>query len=294
MIIVDTVAALRAALDARGKGLVGFVPTMGFLHEGHRSLMNEARRACEVVVVSIFVNPKQFGPQEDLSRYPRDLARDRALCEAAGVDVLFVPSVSEMYPPGFSTEVAVSSALTDKLCGAFRPGHFTGVTTVVARLLNLVRPDRAYFGQKDFQQWRVLSQMVRDLAIPTEIVRCPIVREEDGLALSSRNTYLSAEDRAAALRLSRALGLLLREASEGPLPEALAAARAYLEAEPRLTVQYLEAVDVDALAPAAVAGPGTVALVAAQVGTTRLIDNAILDPHGPDAALVALAPKETR
>lgn len=265
---------------------------MGFLHEGHTSLMRQARRECGVVVASIFVNPKQFGPQEDLARYPRDLARDRALCEAAGVDVLFVPEVSEMYPPGFATEVTVSAELTDKLCGAFRPGHFTGVTTVVAKLLNLVRPGRAYFGQKDFQQWRVLSQMARDLAIPTEIVRCPIVREADGLAMSSRNTYLGAEDRAAALRLSRALGLLVARSQEQPLAEALAAARAHLEAEPRLKVQYLEAVDAERLLPAGSAGPGTVALVAAQVGTTRLIDNAVLDPHGPDAALVAFAPKE--
>lgn len=291
MLIVATGAELRAALSAPSGG-VGFVPTMGYLHEGHMSLMRQARRECGVVVASIFVNPKQFGPTEDLARYPRDLARDRAMCEAAGVDVLFVPEVAEMYPQGFATEVAVAPALTDRLCGAFRPGHFTGVTTVVAKLLNLVRPDRAYFGQKDFQQWRVLAQMARDLAIPTEIVRCPIVREADGLAMSSRNTYLGAEDREAALRLSQALGLLMARAQDHPLAEALSAARAHLAAEPRLVLQYLEAVDVETLAPATVAGAGTVALVAAQVGATRLIDNAVLAAAGPDAALIALAPKE--
>jgi pantoate--beta-alanine ligase len=286
--IVETGAALRTAIGAPPGG-VGFVPTMGYLHEGHMSLMRTARRECGVVVASIFVNPKQFGPTEDLARYPRDLARDTAMCEAAGVDVLFVPAVSEMYPPGFSTAVSVGSELTDVLCGAFRPGHFTGVTTVVAKLLNLVKPDRAYFGQKDFQQWRVLSQMARDLAFGAEIVRCAIVREADGLAMSSRNTYLSLEERGAALRLSQALGLLLRRSQDRPLAEALAEARAHLEAEPRLSLQYLTAVDVETLQPASTAGAGTVALVAAQVGATRLIDNAILDPGGPDAALIALS-----
>lgn len=287
MDIVATGAELRAALQGATGG-IGFVPTMGYLHEGHSSLMRRARRECGVVVASIFVNPKQFGPTEDLARYPRDLARDRAVCEAAGVDVLFVPSVEEMYPAGFATEVSVAPELTGGLCGAVRPGHFAGVTTVVAKLLNLVGPDRAYFGQKDFQQWRVLSRMAQDLAFPTEIVRCPIVREPDGLALSSRNTYLSDEDRRAALRLSRALGLLLRRSEALPLSEALAEARAYLEAEPALSVQYLEAVDAERLSSASAAGPDTVALVAAQVGKTRLIDNAILDPHGPDAGLRAL------
>ncbi|HEY9899750.1 MAG TPA: pantoate--beta-alanine ligase [Pantanalinema sp.] len=287
MLIVETGAALRAALRAPAGG-IGFVPTMGFLHEGHMSLMRQARRECGVVVASIFVNPKQFGPREDLARYPRDFARDRAMCEAVGVDVLFAPSVAEMYPPGFATEVSVAPELTGVLCGALRPGHFAGVATVVAKLLNLVNPERAYFGQKDFQQWRVLSRMARDLAFPTEIVRGAIVREADGLAMSSRNTYLSAEDRVAALRLSRSLGLLLRRVADHPLAEALAQARAYLEAEPRLSLQYLSAVDAEHLGPATAAGPGTVALVAAQLGSTRLIDNVILDPHGPDAALCAL------
>lgn len=294
MVLVESVADLRSALADR-PGPVGFVPTMGALHAGHASLMRQARQECRTVVVSVFVNPKQFGPQEDFARYPRDVAGDAAVCAEAGVDVVFVPPVAEVYPPGFATEVAVGPALTDKLCGHYRPGHFSGVTTVVARLFNLVRPDRAYFGQKDYQQCRVLSQMVRDLCMPVELVRCPTVRESDGLALSSRNRYLGPEERASALRLSAALGLVVAAAEPGaPVAPVLERARAYLAADPRVRPQYFEVVEEASLEPAQVFGPGQVALVAAHVGSTRLIDNAVLDPAGPDRALAARAPKEIR
>ncbi|HEY9855028.1 MAG TPA: pantoate--beta-alanine ligase [Stenomitos sp.] len=293
MILVESLSDLRSAL-AQLPGPVGFVPTMGALHPGHASLMRQARAECRTVVVSIFVNPKQFGPQEDFSRYPRDLAGDSEVCRAEGVDVVFLPQAAEMYPPGFATEVRVGPELTDKLCGHFRPGHFEGVTTVVAKLFNLVRPDRAYFGQKDFQQVRVLTQMVADLAMPLELVRCPIVREADGLALSSRNRYLGSEERASALRLSAALGLLVASARAGePVQPVLDRARAYLEADPAVRLQYFEVVEERTLEPATTFGPGRVALVAAYVGSTRLIDNALLDPEGPDRALAARAPKET-
>lgn len=292
MVLVESVADLRSAL-ASLPGPVGFVPTMGALHPGHASLMRQARQECRTVVVSVFVNPKQFGPKEDFARYPRDLAGDAAVCAQAGVDVVFVPAVDEVYPPGFATEVAVGPALTDKLCGHYRPGHFTGVTTVVAKLFNLVRPDRAYFGQKDFQQCRVLAQMVRDLAMPLELVRCPTVREPDGLALSSRNRYLAPEERESALRLSAALGILVASHEPGrPVAPVLERARAYLAADPQVRLQYFEVVEEGSLEPAHVFGPGQVALVAAHVGHTRLIDNALLDPAGPDRDLAARAPKE--
>lgn len=289
MQLVESLSDLPAAL-ARLPGPVGFVPTMGALHAGHRSLMRRARGECASVVVSLFVNPRQFGPQEDFTRYPRDLADDSAQCAAEGVDLLVAPSQADFYPPGFATEVIVGSALTDKLCGHYRPGHFVGVTTVVAKLFNLVRPQRAYFGQKDFQQCRVLSQMVRDLAIPLELVRCPTVREADGLALSSRNRNLSPEERQSARRLSAALGLLVASAQVGaPVAPPLEAARAYLAADPRVRLQYLEVVDEGTLEPPLSFGPGQVALVAAHVGTTRLIDNALLDPAGPDGLLAERA-----
>lgn len=267
---------------------------MGALHAGHASLMRQARSENEALVVSVFVNPKQFGPQEDFGRYPRDPAHDAAVCREAGVDVLFAPSVEVMYPSGFATEVTVGPELTDRLCGAFRPGHFAGVTTVVCKLLSLVRPDRAYFGQKDFQQWRVIQRMVTDLGLSTEIRRHPIVRELDGLAMSSRNRYLGPEERQVALRLSRALGLLVKRAGEAhaDLADSLAQARAYLAAEPRLGLEYLEVVDEADLRPVTAFGHSAVALVACRVGATRLIDNAILNPIGPDGGLIAHAQEE--
>ena len=265
---------------------VGFVPTMGYLHEGHASLIRLARQTSEVVVVSIFVNPKQFGPTEDLDRYPRDLARDMQLCAQEGVDLLFTPQPEDVYPPGFRTEVSVSG-LTEPLCGATRLGHFAGVTIVVARLFGLVRPDRAFFGQKDFQQWRVISQMVSDLALPVEVVRAPIVREGDGLALSSRNTYLSAEDRQRSLALSRALAQAMRMylSGERSAERLLAAARAELSG---LDVEYLELRDTDALQPVVAIDAPAVMAIAAKLGKTRLIDNALLAPDSPDRGLPRL------
>ncbi len=277
LVHVDSIPALRAQRRAwREAGLtVGFVPTMGALHAGHVSLAARARAECDRVVASVFVNPAQFGPSEDLARYPRDLEGDRAKLAGVGCDLLFTTTPSEMYPPGFSTWVSVEG-LTERLCGASRPGHFRGVTTVVLKLLNLVQPDRAYFGEKDRQQLIVLGRMVRDLDVPVDVVGCPIVREPDGLALSSRNAYLLPDERARALALSR--GLRRAQAAfaagerEGRALEALA--RAELEGAAR--VDYVEAVDPATLEPVGEARPDTILAIAAFVGTTRLIDNAVL------------------
>ncbi|MCA8925379.1 MAG: pantoate--beta-alanine ligase [Planctomycetes bacterium] len=272
---LDDLSQLSAATAAwRAAGLhVGFVPTMGALHAGHLSLVGAARAACDRVVVSVFLNPTQFGPNEDLDAYPSDLARDRALLEEAGVDALFTTSPSAMYPDGFATWVEVEG-LTDRLCGASREGHFRGVTTVVTKLLNLVGPCRAFFGEKDRQQLVVLQRMVADLNLPVEAVGCPIVREPDGLALSSRNAYLDPAERTRALALSQGL----RDAQQafaggetsGPALEA--AVRARLEAA-AAELDYVELVDPGNLARLAVAVPGAVLAVAAKVGSTRLIDN---------------------
>lgn len=265
---------------------VGFVPTMGYLHEGHASLIRHAREASDLVLVSIFVNPKQFGPHEDLDRYPRDLARDTELCRTEGVDLLWTPSSADVYPPGFRTEVRVEG-FTEGLCGASRPGHFAGVTTVVARLFGLVKPDLAFFGQKDFQQWRVLAQMAEDLAMDITIVRCPIVREEDGLALSSRNTYLAPDERLRARALSRALALAMRLYLEGErdAERLLDAARAALS---DVALEYLELRDADSLMPVSTLQAPAVLAVAARIGKTRLIDNALLAPDSPDRGLANL------
>ena len=216
MQVFDTVSGLREFLAAHrtaGKR-IGLVPTMGYLHAGHLSLVHAARRECDVVVMSIFVNPKQFGPQEDFATYPRDMEGDLRQAREAGVDAVFAPAVEEMYPPGFLTEVTVHE-LTAPLCGASRPGHFNGVTTVVAKLFNIVGPDRAYFGQKDYQQVTVLRKMATDLCMPLEVVTCPTVREPDGLAMSSRNAYLNPAERQAALVLSRALRLAEERLAQG-------------------------------------------------------------------------------
>jgi len=288
VIRVSTRPDLRDALAnlRKNDAKLGFVPTMGFLHEGHASLIRHARHSCDRVVVSLFVNPKQFGPNEDLERYPRDAERDQELCRREGVDILWMPRTEDVYPPGFRTEIHVQG-LSDPLCGQMRPGHFTGVATVVARLLGLVRPDRAYFGQKDFQQWRILAQMVEDLALPVEIVRCPIVREPDGLALSSRNTYLSPEDRARALSLSRALARAMSAylAGERQTDRLLAMARRHLA---DLDVEYLELRDLDSLQAVSTLDTHAVLAVAARLGQTRLIDNAILAPDSPDTDLPRL------
>ena len=277
MNIVKTVAEVRAAVsEARTRGQrVGFVPTMGFLHRGHVSLLEAARRASGFVALSIFVNPTQFGPNEDLDRYPRDLDGDLAHARAADVDLVFTPAASEIYPPGYQTFLTVRD-LEKPLCGAGRPGHFTGVATVVNRLFNIVRPDVAFFGEKDFQQLQVIRRLVRDLELGVEIVGLPIVREPDGLALSSRNTYLSTAERASALALSRAL-FTARDrftAGERNAQALTRVARAILDGEPGLRVDYLELRDAETLAlvEGAIAKHAVLA-VAAFAGRTRLIDN---------------------
>ncbi|MAF09016.1 pantoate--beta-alanine ligase [Candidatus Poribacteria bacterium] len=266
--------------DADVEASVGLVPTMGFLHEGHLSLVRRARAENDRVLVSIFVNPTQFGPNEDLEDYPRDIGRDCALLAREGVDAVFMPSVEDMYPDGFATEVAVSGPLTERLCGASRPTHFAGVTTVVARLFGLTRPDRAYFGRKDAQQLAVIRRMAADLALPVEVVGCPIVREPDGLAMSSRNVYLSDAERAQALTLRESLLLAERRVTEGVRdPSAIRDETVGLFARrPLLRLDYVELVHVETLEPApTLAGPVLLAL-AAFVGRTRLIDNTTLQP----------------
>ncbi|MBI3098770.1 MAG: pantoate--beta-alanine ligase [Planctomycetes bacterium] len=277
--ILRTVAALRRYVAAarRAGRSIGFVPTMGALHEGHLSLMRRAKRECDVVLVSIFVNPMQFGPREDFSKYPRDLAGDARLCSSAGVDAIFAPSVEAMYPPGFKTCVDMRD-LTEPLCGRFRPGHFRGVMTVVAKLFLQVQPDAAFFGQKDFQQAAILKQMARDLDFPIRIVRCPIVREPDGLAMSSRNAYLSPEERSQALCLSQALTearRLLRggERRAGRLRRAM---KRIVRAVSGARIDYISIVDPETLRDVEQATPSSVALLAVRIGPARLIDNAIL------------------
>jgi pantoate--beta-alanine ligase len=279
---VRTVAELRAALAGRrASGEIGLVPTMGFFHEGHLSLMRQARAECETVVVSLFVNPAQFGENEDLGAYPRDEARDAELAAEQGVDLMFAPDVDEVYPPGFDTTVEVHG-LTNVLCGAHRPEHFRGVTTVVTKLLNMVQPDVAYFGQKDAQQATVIRRLVRDLDLPVRVEVLPTVREPDGLALSSRNAYLSAEERERALALSRALQAAGATVAEGRRDAAsvLAAARQELDAR-GVEPEYLELRSADDLSPAERVNGRTLLAVAARLGRARLIDNAILgDPNG--------------
>lgn len=268
MRLARTVAELRTALDElRADGQpIGLVPTMGAFHDGHLALMRAARQAGDAVVVSLFVNPAQFGPDEDLARYPRDEERDAELAIGADVSVLFAPSVEEMYPTGFDTHVD-PGALATVLEGAVRPGHFRGVATVCTRLFGLVRPERAYFGRKDAQQVAVIRQVVRDLALPLEIVAVPTVRDADGLALSSRNAYLSESERGAALALPRSLEAGLHVHRSGGTPDqVVAATRQVLEAESRLGVDYVAIADLDGFTLAA----------AVRVGGTRLIDNALL------------------
>jgi pantoate--beta-alanine ligase len=278
MELVRTVAALRERLRAL-ESPVGFVPTMGYLHEGHLSLARRARSDSRAVVASIFVNPTQFGANEDFGQYPRDLDRDLDLLRGAGVDLVFAPEVAEMYPPGFATYVH-AEGITDQLEGAVRPGHFRGVTTVVAKLFNLVQPDRAYFGQKDAQQARVIRQMVADLAFPVEVIVCPTVREPDGLALSSRNTYLTPEERSAAPVLYRALreARARYDAGERDAERLRAAMRATLSAEPLAKVDYVSVADLDSLEELTRVDRGALVSLAVRIGQTRLIDNLILSP----------------
>jgi pantoate--beta-alanine ligase len=275
---------LRAALAPirRDGGTVGLVPTMGCLHDGHLSLLRAARAECDAVVMSLFVNPTQFGPGEDLERYPRDEERDLRLAAEAGADLVYAPPVAEVYPDGFSTQVEVSGDLTGVLDGdADRrgPSHFRGVTTVVAKLFNSVGPDVAYFGQKDAQQALVIRRMARDLDFPVRIEVLPIVREADGLAMSSRNAYLDPRDRERATALSRALRLVEDRAPVDGLVAALAAARAELAAA-GIEPEYLEARDAEDLSPVSELGGRTVLVaLAAQVGAARLIDNVLIEPR---------------
>jgi pantoate--beta-alanine ligase len=268
-------AASRAVRRA-GKRL-GFVPTMGALHEGHLSLVRAAHASSDVVAASIFVNPMQFGPNEDLAKYPRSLDRDRELLEREGVELLFAPSVEEMYPAGAVTWVTVE-CLSDKLDGRSRPGHFRGVTTVVAKLFHVVEPDVSFFGQKDAAQVAIIRRMVRDLNLPVEIVVCPIVRESDGLAMSSRNAYLDSEQRKRALVLHRSLLRVQRlaEAGEREAAKLVAAGREEFADEGSVRLDYFEIVDPDTLDPVEDISGGALAAVAAFVGSTRLIDNILL------------------
>jgi pantoate--beta-alanine ligase len=274
----------QVARDARAKERpTGFVPTMGALHEGHFSLVRAAKAQAAPVVVSIFVNPKQFGPSEDLQKYPRTLEADSEALERLGVDYLFAPAAEEMYPAGFRTAVTVEG-LGERLEGRSRPGHFRGVATVVLKLFEIVQPRFAYFGRKDAQQARIVQQMAADLALDTEVVVCPIVREADGLAMSSRNLYLKGAERRAATALHRALEGMRREAAAGERDGArlVAAMRRVLEAEPApgVAVDYAEIVDAETLEPVMRLRGRCLALVAAFVGGTRLIDNAVIEQRG--------------
>lgn len=276
MEIVTTLSELRAS-RAKLAGPVGFVPTMGYLHAGHISLVQRARQECASVVVSIFVNPTQFGPNEDLAKYPRDLPRDLAMLKEAGVDLVWTPTVEVMYPPGFQTWVTVE-ALTAPLEGAQRPGHFRGVTTVVAKLFNAVQPQYAYFGQKDAQQAAVIRRMTRDLDFPIEIVVCPTVREPDGLAMSSRNTYLNPEERKAATVLFRALSAAKTAYEQGERrAEVLRQImRQVIEAEPLARLQYVSCADYDSLEELETVSGKTLLSMAVYIGNTRLIDNFVI------------------
>ncbi|HFB39078.1 MAG TPA: pantoate--beta-alanine ligase [Oceanithermus sp.] len=271
MRVVRRPQELGAALPRVG---VGFVPTMGYLHEGHLALVRRARAENPFVAVSIFVNPLQFGPGEDYDRYPRDEARDLAMLEAEGVDLVFLPTPEALYPEGFSTHVEVTGPLTERFEGAHRPGHFRGVTTVVAKLFHLFHPDRAYFGEKDFQQLAVIRRMVRDLNFPLEVVGVPTVREPDGLALSSRNVYLTPEHRKEAPKLYRAL-LAAREAARSgrSVAEAEAAAKAILDTIPDFALDYFAIVHPGTFASLEDWVPGARALVAGRFPEVRLIDN---------------------
>ena len=275
MQVLETIAEMRQA--RRGFGALGLVPTMGFLHEGHLSLVRRAKAECGAVAVSIFVNPTQFGPGEDLARYPRDLTRDLALLEADGVDLVFTPAPAEMYPPGFASRVEIEG-VTAPLEGAVRPGHFAGVATVVAKLFNIVQPSQAYFGQKDAQQSVVVRRMVRDLDMAVQVVVADTVREADGLALSSRNVYLSPADRSAAPVLFRALSCAQALFAQGERQaEALRmAVRTPITAHPQFEIDYVSVADVDTMQELKTVESTALVSLAARLGGTRLIDNLIL------------------
>jgi pantoate--beta-alanine ligase len=280
--LIHDPVAYRAGCDAaRARGLVvGVVPTMGALREGHLALVTEAQKRAQLVAVTIFVNPMQFGPNEDYGRYPRTLPEDLERCRAHGVDLVFAPAAEDMYPPGFSSYVGVDG-VTEPLEGAFRPGHFRGVTTVVAKLLNLTGPSVAVFGRKDYQQWKTLARMVGDLNMPIDVIGMPTVREPDGLALSSRNRYLSAEEREGALAIARGLraanAAFISGERRATVLEGLARAPVERAFD---SIDYVAARDPETLAELGEAPPRVVIVVAARIGKTRLIDNAVL---GEDA-----------
>jgi pantoate--beta-alanine ligase len=276
MKLIHTLTDLRKSISTLSRPL-GLVPTMGYLHEGHLALVHRARADCASVGVSIFVNPTQFGPQEDLARYPRDLERDLGMLEPAGVDIVWAPEADEMYPPGYQTYITVGGT-AEPLEGAVRPGHFRGVATIVAKLFNAFTPDRAYFGQKDAQQAAVIRRMARDLNFPLEIIVCPTVRERDGLAISSRNTYLAPEERRAAIVLFRALSAArdAHEAGERDAEALRSTMREYLAAEPRAQTEYVSAADPDSLKELDRVDRNVLLSMAVRIGKTRLIDNFLL------------------
>ncbi|UOD34399.1 pantoate--beta-alanine ligase [Deferribacteraceae bacterium V6Fe1] len=276
MIVINKIEDLRKTIKkAKSEGKkIGFVPTMGYLHEGHLSLIKKAKSENNIVVCSIFVNPTQFGPNEDLDKYPRDFERDKSLLEKEDCDIIFYPSVQEMYPNGFFTKVSLS-ILTDKLCGKSRPGHFDGVATVVTKLLNIVAPDNAYFGLKDYQQLLVIKRVVDDLNIDTNIVGCPIVREEDGLAMSSRNVYLTEEQRMSALSLNKSFALVEELLSKGVKDSNKIKGEVanYIEGFPFTKIDYIEIVDPETLEDIKEINGNFLMALAVFVGKARLIDN---------------------
>lgn len=280
MIIIETIKALKNLVqDYKKQGkTIGFVPTMGFLHQGHLSLIETAKKENDLVIVSIFVNPTQFGVGEDFEAYPRDLDRDVKLSESAGADVIFCPSISEMYPEKYQTYVEVME-ITNKLCGISRPTHFKGVTTVVNKLFNIVEPHKAYFGQKDAQQVAVIKKMVNDLNMNVEIIPCPIVREADGLAMSSRNTYLNPEQRAAALILSKALFTARDMINKGCIDavEIKETMTSMISSEPLTAIDYIEILDALSLNEIKILKGSVLIALAVKIGRTRLIDNILLE-----------------
>lgn len=280
MRVIETISDMKAVIRSQrraGKS-IGFVPTMGYLHEGHMSLARRSIQENEFTVMSIFVNPTQFGPREDFSKYPRDMARDCRMAEETGVDLIFAPTADEMYPAGYKTYVNVEG-ITEILCGASRPGHFRGVTTVVAKLFNIVEPDKAYFGQKDAQQAIVIQKMVRDLAMGVDVITCPIVREPDGLAMSSRNVYLSPEQRKAAVILSKSLFEADEMVKNGETAreKVLAYIKERIQTEVLADIDYIEAVDAVTLECGDRFQGKTLIALAVRFGATRLIDNIIVE-----------------
>jgi pantoate--beta-alanine ligase len=289
MRIIRTISELKVALKALREShkSIGFVPTMGYLHEGHASLIKQSTARCDATVVSVFVNPTQFGPSEDLSRYPRDLERDQNLCLRLGVAILFMPEASEVYPTGFCTSISVGP-IADALCGEFRPGHFRGVATVVAKLFNMVQPDLAFFGQKDLQQSAIIRRVVKDLNLPVDILVAPTVREADGLALSSRNSYLSKTERERALGVSRGLFAAEKAFRAGERNGTALEALARKEMDQADAIQYCAVVDPTTLDPVPGEITRPVALCAAVVmGGTRLIDNMLLTPSGEPVQFIS-------